>query len=330
MGSAQAPQKKKDKHRYQHGQHSCYYGYHGFYGGGWEGRVGPEEDPRLRLLEADWFRDKKVLDVGCGTGHVTLAIARQFNPSHILGVELDERLVHAAKQNIRHFLSHDLVVKERNRLNPGPVSSSPSRKMEEERGRTGEEEKEEGLQVQELQQALSLLPSFPLSLRVSRGPLSAPPLLLPPSSSSSRFPNNITFIQVSGSSCLPHSVTSVAPASLLKLLPQGNYVSLQQAWPGRGRYDAVLCLGLTKWVHLQAGDAGVVRLFHRVYQSLSPGGLFILEAQPWSRYNRSKRASVVAHTPTHTRVKCPVDVDRCRVVVSGDDVSSLQDGEAET
>lgn len=199
MGSARPPQRKKDKRRYQHGQHSRYYGYHGFYGDGWEGRLGPEEDPRLRLLEADWFRDKKVLDVGCGAGHVTLAIARQFNPAHILGVELDEGLVHAARQNIRHFLSHDLVVKERSRLDPGPTSSSPLGEVEEERGRTEEEEE---MQVEEVVQALSRLPSFPLSLRVSRGPLSAPPLLLPPSSSSSRFPNNITFIQVSRSSRL--------------------------------------------------------------------------------------------------------------------------------
>lgn len=147
----------KDKYRYQHGNHSCYYGYHGFYGDRWEGRVGAKEDSRLRLLEADWFRDKKVLDVGCGAGHVTLAIARRFDPTHILGVELDERLVQAAKQNIRHFLSHDMVT-----------------------------------EVKE-QQTLSLLP-LPLSFRVSRGPLSAPPLL-PPSSSSS-FPNNVTFIQV--------------------------------------------------------------------------------------------------------------------------------------
>lgn len=185
-GSAQPPPKKKDKQRYQYGQHSCYYGYHGFYGDGWDGRVGAEEDPRLRLLEADWFRDRKVLDVGCGGGHMTLAIARKLNPSHILGVELDGRLVHAARQNIRHFLSHDLAVKERTRANPGAASSGPSTG---EGGAGGREE--------ELQHALSLLPSFPLSLRVSRGPLSAPPLLLPPSSSSSRFPNNVTFIQVS-------------------------------------------------------------------------------------------------------------------------------------
>lgn len=228
MGSSQAPQRKKDKHRYQFGQHSCYYGYHGFYGDGWEGRVGPEDDPRLRLLEADWFRDKKVLDVGCGTGHVTLAIARQFNPSHILGVELDERLVHAAKQNIRHFLSHDLVVAERNRLNSEAASSSPSRKTGVDGGRTEEEEEKEGMQVadavQEIQQALALLPSFPLSLRVSRGPLSAPPLLLPPSSSSSRFPNNITFIQVSESSRLLSE-----PTPLLKLLLSAGQLRVSAA-----------------------------------------------------------------------------------------------------
>uniref|UniRef100_I3JRJ0 RNA methyltransferase n=1 Tax=Oreochromis niloticus TaxID=8128 RepID=I3JRJ0_ORENI len=200
--------KKKDKHRYQYGNHSRYYGYQGFYGDKWEGRVGAEEDPRLRVLEADWFRDKTVLDVGCGTGHMTLAVARRFNPTHILGVELDKQLVHAAIQNIRHFLS----------------------------------------------------------FRVNRGPLSAPPLLSPPSSSSSRFPSNITFIQ-------------------------GDYVSDREAWPGRGHYDVVMCLNVTKWVQLQSGDAGVVRLFKRAYQSLSPGGIFILEPQPWSSYCHSKRAS---------------------------------------
>lgn len=127
--------------------------------------------------------------MGCGAGHMTLAVARKFDPAHILGVELDERLVHAAKQNIRHFLSHDLVLEERRgRRTLGRREGGG--------GEREEEEKEKEKVMEELQQALSLL-SLPLSFRVSRGPLSAPPLLLPPSSSSSRFPNNITFIQVS-------------------------------------------------------------------------------------------------------------------------------------
>lgn len=230
LGSALRSERKKDKQRYQHGNHCRYYGYQGFYGDRHEWRVGAEEDPRLRLLEADWFRDKTALDIGCGSGHMTITIARRFNPAHILGVELDRRLVHVANQNIRHFLSHDLVVEERGRREGG-VEAKP----------------------------------LPLSFRVSRGPLSAPPLL-PSSSSSSRFPSNITFIQ-------------------------GDYVSDREAWPGRGHYDVILCLGVTKWVQLHSGDRGVVRLFKRAYQSLSPGGMLILEPQPWSSYIHSKRAS---------------------------------------
>lgn len=266
-GSAPRSEKKKDKHRYQHGNYSCYYGYHGFYGDRWEGRVGAEEDLRLRLLEADWFRDKKVLDVGCGAGHMTLAVARSFDPAHILGVELDGRLVHAARQNVRHFLSHDLAVEERRRRKEmlWVTSSSPPKRSG--GGGAGGEEEEE------LLQALSLV-SFPLSFRVSRGPLAAPPLLPPSSLSSSSSSSSL-------SSCFPNNVTFL----------QGDYLSEQEAWPGRGQYDVIMCLGVTKWVQLQSGDVGVARLFRRAYQSLSPGGLFILQPQPWSSYSRSKKAS---------------------------------------
>lgn len=259
-GSARPPQRKKDRHRYQHGNHSRYYGYQGFYGDRWEGRIGAEDDPRLRLLEADWFRGKRVLDVGCGAGHVTLAVARWFGPAHILGVELDARLVRAANQNILHFLSHDLVVTERGRSS----KEVPPRKEELQEAQM---EVEQQQWVEQQQGEVEQQP-FPLSFRISRGPIAAPPLLAPPllAPPSSRFPHNITFIQ-------------------------GDYVTPGEAWPGRGQYDVILCLGVTKWVQLQSGDGGVARLFRRAYQSLSPGGMLVLEAQPWSRYSHSKRAS---------------------------------------
>ena len=80
-------------------------------------------------------------------------------------------------------------------------------------------------------------------------------------------------------------------------------MSEREVWPGCGQYDVIVCLGVTKWVQLQSGDGGVVRLFKRAYQSLSPGGLFILEPQPWSSYVHSKRASVThARTHTHTHL----------------------------
>ncbi|XP_054912033.1 7SK snRNA methylphosphate capping enzyme-like isoform X2 [Poeciliopsis prolifica] len=233
LGSSPTSERKTARRRYRH---RCrYYGYYGFYGDSQEGRVGAEPDPRLHLLQADWFRDRTVLDLGCGAGHMTLAIARSFNPAHILGVELDGRLVHAARQNVRHFLSHDLVASHR-------------------------------------QEVMRVAPPLPVSFRISRGPLSAPPLL-PPSSSSSRFPDNITFIQ-------------------------GDYVSEGEAWPGRGQYDVIMVLGVTHGVQLQSGDRGVVRLFRRAYQNLSPGGTLILEPQPWSGYGRSNRDSMPRHFRT--------------------------------
>jgi len=52
--------------------------------------------------------------------------------------------------------------------------------------------------------------------------------------------------------------------------------------------DAVLCLSVTKWIHLQHGDAGIRRLFQLVWQCLRPGGLFVLEAQNWRSYGKAR------------------------------------------
>lgn len=257
----------KDRSRYQFGNCSRFYGYGGCYGYG-EGRVGGA-DQRLALLEADWFRGKRVLDIGCGAGHVTLFIARSFDPAHILGVELDTRLVHAANQNIRHFLSHDLVKEERVRRQ-GKELRSEERKQETTEDQPGSDPSQDQ-DFEELQRVLASL-SFPESFRLIRGPLCAP-LITPDRPSSASDPGPLGF---------PHNVTFL----------QGDYVSEEEAaWPGRGLYDVIMCLGVAKWIQLQKGDQGVACLFKRAYQSLSPGGLFLLETQPWSSYCHSKRSS---------------------------------------
>ena len=57
-----------------------------------------EEDPRLRLMQARWFRGREVLDVGCNEGLVTLAVAAAFGCRRTTGVDIDGALVKRARR----------------------------------------------------------------------------------------------------------------------------------------------------------------------------------------------------------------------------------------
>jgi 7SK snRNA methylphosphate capping enzyme len=50
------------------------------------------------------------------------------------------------------------------------------------------------------------------------------------------------------------------------------------------RFDAILCLSVTKWIHLTHGDPGIIRLFQTLYRLLSVGGRLIIEPQSWTSY----------------------------------------------
>lgn len=75
---------------------------------------------------------------------------------------------------------------------------------------------------------------------------------------------------------------------------QGNYVPSTEAelLKVEEQYDVILCLSLTKWVHLNWGDNGVRLLFRKIYHHLRPGGRFLLEPQPWKSYERRMKLTV--------------------------------------
>ncbi|KAL3626500.1 hypothetical protein CASFOL_030049 [Castilleja foliolosa] len=87
---------------------------------------------------------------------------------------------------------------------------------------------------------------------------------------------------------------------------KGNFV---QGWraPENNHYHAILCLSVTKWIHLNWGDDGLITLFWRVWKLLLPGGVFIVEPQPWSSYYNNRLVSETATTNYKNIQISPVD-----------------------
>ncbi len=54
---------------------------------------------------------------------------------------------------------------------------------------------------------------------------------------------------------------------------------------------------ITKWIHLNGGDAKLETFFQRVHRVLARGGAFILEPQAWDTYGKAKRLDEVWTRP---------------------------------
>ncbi|KAL0192066.1 hypothetical protein M9458_010362, partial [Cirrhinus mrigala] len=238
------PQSNSNQHqqqskKFQYGNYNKYYGYR---------NPGLSEDPRIRVMNPEWFRGKEVLDLGCNTGHLTLSIAKNWRPARIVGLDIDAALIHAARQNIRHYLSEVHTQQARRSGENGEGNRGEGKEriegdLVEEKSQMKEKDeesfvtKEEGGEtktkhvdeVNECMQGMEVdreerenksteadrggtsekmedeasvgLPdgtcSFPVSLRISRGPIAGPPLpeintdSLPPGD----FPANVTFVK---------------------------------------------------------------------------------------------------------------------------------------
>ena len=60
---------------------------------------------------------------------------------------------------------------------------------------------------------------------------------------------------------------------------------------GDHSFDVISAFSVTKWIHLNHGDEGLLKFFRGVYDSLKPGGRFVFEPQQWKSVWKSTSAS---------------------------------------
>ncbi|XP_055609368.1 probable RNA methyltransferase CG1239 [Uranotaenia lowii] len=182
---------KAPRKAYIYGNYDRYYGYRNMH-------ETPREDVRLQAFieQKHLIQAKRLLDIGCNNGSLTLEIARHCKPTSVVGIDIDGDLIASARRHLIHMIK----------------TSS----------------KEECAETEHL--------------------------------SSVQF-------------------------------RKANYVYEDESLLDneKPQFDVILCLSVTKWIHLNFGDKAMKLVFRRVYRQLHPGGVFILEAQPWSSYKRRKK-----------------------------------------
>ncbi|RZC44359.1 hypothetical protein C5167_037311 [Papaver somniferum] len=97
------------------------------------------------------------------------------------------------------------------------------------------------------------------------------------------------------------------PKSLLDIVSfqKQNFVEHFRKHSDDEKYDAVTCFSVTKWIHLNWGDEGLITLFRNIWRLLRPGGILVLEPQPWKSYKSNYLVSETATLNYHNIVFHP-------------------------
>ncbi|KAJ4839882.1 hypothetical protein Tsubulata_003189 [Turnera subulata] len=86
-----------------------------------------------------------------------------------------------------------------------------------------------------------------------------------------------------------------------------DVVSFQQENFVHTRCPSESHLSVTKWIHLNWGDDGLITLFSKIWRLLHPGGILVLEPQPWKSYENNRLVSETTAMNFRTIAFYPAD-----------------------
>ena len=221
-----------------------------------------EIEDRLSILPEEWFKDKKILDVGCNDGTFTLALTLNFSPDLIIGVDIDNKLISRAIKNI-HLVTNDLLTKSIiDEIDNNEVNENK------EQDNNGDAHMKDQ-QHEVFDSILQKVQTLPRSLRLS--------LSLP------------SIVKTIGSNrAFTNRISKEAKDFLYERLSFRTENFIANIESVFEKYDVVVCFKTIKWIHLNFGDVAVKALFHKVYESLEPNGLFIFDSPHFQSYKKRK------------------------------------------
>jgi 7SK snRNA methylphosphate capping enzyme len=247
---------------------------------------------RLREFDRSWFRGKECLDVGCNEGAVTMFVAEKFQPCSIVGIDVDKLLILAAQSSVKRAVYDHRQAQKKSGKTPIPV-------------RVTSEKASTPTPVA----SSSAVSTYTNSIQMKNGGSVKMPAMntfVPRTVSMKRKQyeslNNMkgvndssTISTISGGGGFPYNVSFEAESF-------ANF-------SGSINFDVILALSITKWVHLNEGDTGLLGFFRKIFKLLREGGRAIIEYQPWKSYERNRSASDVTKSNFHALQIRPEDFE---------------------
>ena len=289
--------RKRARPCYRFGNYPGYYGYRG----------AAATEARLAALRPEWFAGHRCLDIGCNGGDLTLELVQRFRPRSLVGLDIDKTLVKAAVRALaRRRAALGEAYREAGRLFRSstfqrPLPLPPPAAVTEAEARAGERagratgvtgeaspEEEGGARA-----------------AVGAGRAEEAGGLAPGKAGTPGRPlgDRAVRLQRKGLQAELQALRGVR-------FEVANFLD----WGGgrAGEFHAVTCLSVVKWVHINWGDAGLRALLARVADLLAPGGVLVLEPQPWTSYAAAFRKQDMAacegvHLPQSLKLR-PDDI----------------------